>query len=273
MIDSKIQQQLRERFNPDGSVLRATQMRMLEILEHVDKLCREHGINYWLSSGTLIGAVRHGGFIPWDDDVDIEMPEADYTRLIALLSQPRFAGKYKLCTSETDPNFLFPYAKLHDPCSRIEEATGLDALQRYRGCFIDIFPLVPSGSRKAHRIAGKLLGTEVKKSVETGNQGAAAAALHLLSRGVCYPLLSAINSAAGCGTRLRHKVPSYFAAPRDTRDIFPLSEVTFEGHSFKAPRDTDAYLRKLYGDYMRLPDIDKIQVHAAKIILSDKELN
>lgn len=272
MIDRELQQQLRQRFNPDGSVLRQTQMRMLEILTHVDALCREHGINYWLSSGTLIGAVRHGGFIPWDDDVDIELPEADYRKLVGLLSQERYAGPYRLCTSDTDPNFLFPYAKLHDRCSRIEEATGLDALQRYRGCFIDIFPLTPSGSRRAHRLGGKLLGTEVKQAVRSGNKGVATAAVRAVARGICYPLLRLANSVEA-GSRVRHKIPSYFPAPRDLRDIYPLTQVRFEGRIFYAPRDTDAYLTKLYGDYMRLPDIDKIHVHASKIILSDNPID
>ena len=70
------------RFNPEGSVLRLHQMKMLRILEFVDRVCRKHGIRYWLSSGTLLGAVRHGGFIPWDDDLDIEMLYRDYKRLM-----------------------------------------------------------------------------------------------------------------------------------------------------------------------------------------------
>ena len=73
MIDKKLQQDLRERFSPEGSMLRKQQLRMLEILLYIDKVCKEHGIRYWLSSGTLLGAVRHGGFIPWDDDLDVEM--------------------------------------------------------------------------------------------------------------------------------------------------------------------------------------------------------
>ena len=71
MIDQEIQAKLREKFNPDGSMLRKQQLRMLEILLYIDKVCKENNINYWLSSGTLLGAVRHGGFIPWDDDLDI----------------------------------------------------------------------------------------------------------------------------------------------------------------------------------------------------------
>ena len=74
--------ELRKRFNPDGSLLRRQQLRMLELLEVIDVICRKHQIPYWLSSGTLIGAARHKGFIPWDDDLDIEMLRSDYLRLL-----------------------------------------------------------------------------------------------------------------------------------------------------------------------------------------------
>lgn len=64
---------LRNRFNPDSLLLRKQQMRMLYLLTEVDRICKKHEIRYWLSSGTLIGAIRHNGFISWDDDLDIEM--------------------------------------------------------------------------------------------------------------------------------------------------------------------------------------------------------
>ena len=72
VISSTENEALRQRFSPEGSPLRRHQDRMLEMMVWLDAVCRRHGIPYWLGSGTLLGAVRHGGFIPWDDDVDIE---------------------------------------------------------------------------------------------------------------------------------------------------------------------------------------------------------
>ena len=79
-LDPAIESSLRARFNPPGSALRQAQLKMLDILVEVDRICRRNNISYWLSSGTLIGAARHGGFIPWDDDIDIEMLLPDYKR-------------------------------------------------------------------------------------------------------------------------------------------------------------------------------------------------
>ncbi|MDE6696570.1 MAG: LicD family protein, partial [Muribaculaceae bacterium] len=122
MIDNKIQAELRQRFNPDGSDLRKVQLRMLEMLKYVDKICRENNIKYWLSSGTCLGAVRHGGFIPWDDDVDIELEKTDFKRLIKILSKD---NKYFLQTHSTDIEYLSPYAKLREKDSFLKEQNNI----------------------------------------------------------------------------------------------------------------------------------------------------
>ena len=120
---------LRQRFNPDGSLLRRQQMKMLEILLEVDKICKKHNIRYWLSSGTLIGAMRHDGFIPWDDDLDIEMMRSDYLRLMKVLPAelPEWLA---LQNDETDPNYFYFYAKVRDRRSRMLEQNGYDRLER-----------------------------------------------------------------------------------------------------------------------------------------------
>ena len=139
MNENISQAELRERFNPDGSLLRRQQMRMLEILLEVDRICKKHGIKYWLSSGTLIGAARHQGFIPWDDDLDIEMLLPDYRRLMKTLPK-ELPPTMALQTIDTDPNYFFFYAKVRDRRSYLEEPNSYDRLWKERGIYIDIFP-------------------------------------------------------------------------------------------------------------------------------------
>lgn len=264
MIPERLQQSLRQQFNPDGSTRRAHQLRMLELLRYIDGVCRDNDIDYWLSSGTLLGAVRHGGFIPWDDDVDIEMPENDYHRLVGILR--RAAGPYILQDSSTDAGFLFPFAKLRDTRSTIREADGLDAGQRFSGVYVDIFRLAPSRSRWLHHLSSRMLGTELKLRLRYGASSAVARALRPLLHGLIFPLIRAVDGL-GHPALLRHTVPSYFLAPRHRSDLFPLSEIDFEGISLKAPRDCDAYLSRLYGNYMSIPDPDRIQVHTSDVKL------
>ena len=75
------------KYNPEGSTLRKAQLRMLEILKEIDKICKKHHITYWLDGGTMLGCARHKGFIPWDDDLDIAVFEEDYERLLHILQQ------------------------------------------------------------------------------------------------------------------------------------------------------------------------------------------
>ena len=113
MIDKKLQAELRAKFNPDGSDLRKLQLRMLDMLKYIDKICRENNITYWLSSGTCLGAVRHEGFIPWDDDIDIEMLEKDYHKFSTIMTSTSIS-QYIFQTHNNDPAYIYTFGKIRD---------------------------------------------------------------------------------------------------------------------------------------------------------------
>lgn len=264
MIDEATQRALRAAYNPEGSALRRHQLLMLDMLTWLDGVCTRHSVPYWLSSGTLLGAVRHGGFIPWDDDVDVELLLADYRRLVAILAAEAPAAGYALQTARSDPEFLFPFAKLRDTHTSIAEADGLDALQSYHGAYIDIFPIAPSCSRRLHRLGAKLVGTELKMRVARPALRPLLAPLRGVLKHVAYPLLRSLSSRGviDATTTLRHVIPSYFPAERIAGECVPAGRIMFEGRSFGSPCRPDLYLRRIYGpDYLSLPA--SIQTHLA----------
>ena len=105
------------------SLLRQAQLVMLRLLKTFHALCEEEGLRYWLDSGTLLGAQRHGGFIPWDDDVDVMMPREDYLKFIGL-AQQKLPFDMFLQTPETDQGFVCPWIKIRDRFSYLDEETG-----------------------------------------------------------------------------------------------------------------------------------------------------
>lgn len=257
MISLKLQQELRERFNPDGSMLRRQQLRMLEILLHVDKICKEHNIHYWLSSGTLLGAVRHGGFIPWDDDLDIEMRKADYDKFLRVFKDD---DSFALQTYKNDKYYLQPFAKIRDKRTIIEEY-GNNTNYKHKGLFIDIFCLEPS-PRFAYVGFGVVLHWLAKFQKRATSK--LALGTLLLCKRLFYgtvalfkPLFKllpskSLNHLYGCGPRWKS---------RHIEDIMPLSTIMFEGHEFPAPKDSNAYLRRMFGEYNELPNLEHLRVH------------
>lgn len=117
----------------------------LGILDKVHDFCEKNGITYFLSSGTLIGAVRHKGYIPWDDDLDLYMPRADYDKFIKLFSA-NSPENTKLLSLETDKKYQYPFAKVIDDRTEMVEALFGESFRI--GVYIDIFPLenVPNGT-------------------------------------------------------------------------------------------------------------------------------
>lgn len=269
MINSELQAELRARFNPDGSELRKIQMRQLEILRYIDEVCKQNNIPYWLSSGTLLGAVRHGGFIPWDDDIDIEMLGDDYDRFLRIMEY-QSNSRYTMQTHKTDPAYVLQFGKLRDLFSEIKERIIIDRDYRLKGVFVDIFPMEYSPWRRVAVLGEYLL--RICMATNRINQHR----MRYICRCCCYsisfnviaPLVRFITQFRKTNC-LRHRFGSMFHKERYIEDIFPLSHIEFEGCLLSVPGNYDAYLSRMFGNYMKLPELDSLNSHTANISFLD----
>ena len=128
---------LKSEYNPEGSDLRRAQLRMLEMLVFLDRICKENNLEYILGDGTLLGAVRHGGYIPWDDDLDVYMPAGDINRLAKIVN----SGDYDFVvqTHQSDKGFVRQCAVLRDLKSEYIKSEFVHNQRKYRGLQIDLF--------------------------------------------------------------------------------------------------------------------------------------
>ena len=264
MIDLKIQEELRAKYNPEGSDLRKLQLRLLEVLKYLDEICVENDIKYWLSSGTLLGAVRHGGFIPWDDDVDIELERKDYKKLIKILSNTKHE-QFELQTYRNDHFYIAPYAKLRDKHSLIKEdkREGL----RLNGCFVDIFPMERNNYfalRTTFLLHYGLLSTMYPKYAPKWFKYLFVSIKYLFID-VVFPIFRICNYIFTDKKRIYHTYGEGFMKYRNIDDIYPLKRINFEGYQFNCPYNEDGYLHSLYGNYMELPRSESAyRIHVVK---------
>ncbi len=251
-------------YNAPGTLLGRQQERMLEMLVYIDGVCREHGIKYWLSSGTLLGAVRYGGFIPWDDDVDIEMMRKDYKKFSKVMKKDTV---YFFQTAQNDRYYDAPYGKVRDRKSYIKEVH--DFSYKYNGIFIDVFVLEESSRGIASKysvLRDRLFSLMYKNN---GKSMAWRKFVFLLTKKIMYCSIPAARILSGLlsGKEIRHTYGTgYIDKLRKKDEIFPLKEICFEGRMFPAPGNTDCYLRRLYGEnYMIPPDPSSIYPHISHI--------
>lgn len=250
--------------------LRACQLKQLSILETVDAICKKHDIPYWLDGGTLLGAVRHGGFIPWDDDIDIDMLKEDMERFIKVA--PKELGENLfLQTPESDPHTKELIVKVRDLNSLYIEYGDNFATEYQRGIYIDIFPIIPYPNvskgfvKKYTKEIGRCISILRKPHYYTLRSFAELlwfggklllyrsiwAIVARLKKGDKYLSFTLNNNGYG----IMHRKES----------IFPLGTISFEGKTFPAPHDIDTYLKDQYNNYMEIPPEDKRQIHAIYI--------
>ena len=254
------EQTLRERYNPEGSKLRQNQKELLEMLIDLAAICKEHNIKWWLSSGTLLGAARHEGFIPWDDDIDITLLRRDFKRLQRILLKLN-SDKYIYHSIHTDAEYTNFYGKF-----RKREGISLTTAKRhkylkYRGPFIDIFSIERTSYFAAR--ASKVIYNALQHPtvyIKTGWLR------RLMVRLVEFLMLFIINPILRIVGLINPRKEYHYALgmawPKSRfyiEDILPLSTATFEGESMPVPKDMDAYLSKVYGDWRTLPTEEQIR--------------
>lgn len=257
----------------EKELLRKVQMTQFEIAREIRRVCDENGIRYFLSGGTFLGAVRHKGFIPWDDDMDMAMLREDYDRFRAIAPEklkPQFAWQ----DWYTDENYSLPFGKVVKRNTVYLEGKKTARLKE-NGFYVDIFPVDPVPEDAAQRavLAAKLLKVYRTKLMKSGYQPWMENGTFLWKKRLgylYYQLLSlftdqrklaerydamctAVKASGMVCEQYPLAQPCYYEA-----SIFDeVAEYDFEGETFTGIRNYDKYLTTLYGDYMQLPPEDQ----------------
>lgn len=255
-------QDLKEKYNPEGGLKRRVQLRLLDMLLYLDEICKENQIDYRIDGGTVLGAVRHGGFIPWDDDVDVVVESSrDYNRLCNLLKNHPHP-QYVLQNDETDKGCIKYWSTLRDLKSEYVHSDPyereIDCKMKYRGLQIDIFPYEAGVIPSLYFQYAKLCRKERYYIV---NHYIRARALHLIRKHICNPFLHLCSQLFGNKDMYMHSYGEGFPCMFRKDVLLPHKPIMFEGHEFPGPAEPYDFCKILYGDYLNLPSEDKRNKH------------
>ena len=239
----------------------------LQILCEIDRICTAHSIRYYIAYGTLLGAVRHQGFIPWDDDIDIWVPLNEYE---AFLNAIREDTRFEVLDHLKDSDWLKCFSKVSDPATVMKDEAGKDMALKPYGVAVDVFPLFAASKDEAwcRKIVTIKRNLAMIAKARAGKyhglkklpQRLLARSFRLFGRNELYwkqKLLEAESEVAS-SEYLGCVISPYKG--KDIHDAAAFSEqkaLTFEDRTFEAPVGWDSILTDIYGDYMALPPVEK----------------
>lgn len=231
----------------------------LDLLQKIADFCEKNGLRYFLCGGTLIGAIRHKGYIPWDDDIDIAMPRPDYDRFVKTFNQPE--NYYQVVNLETNPKYAYAFAKVYDNRTILNE---LHYHGNTFGVFVDILPA--DGVKDTAQIRKIML---LHKVLNTKRANYCRRTLSKKIINTFGKLLLLPFSAHQIATWMDNEARKYafgslpkaglIANPLGVGEMVDKSVFDgdvyreFEGGQYRVPTGYDAWLKSIYGDYMQLP--------------------
>ena len=258
---------------------------LLGMMDDFDRLCRKHGLTYFLCGGTALGAMRHGGFIPWDDDVDLAMPRADYDRLAELIEK-EYGDRYWVQSIYNNDLYDLPFLKMRKKGTRFLELFEPDP--EHAGIFLDVYPLenVPDFClwRGVHGLVSDFLHlccSCVRMNVKKERYFAYFEDKKFLKTvkvkaflGKCLGFFSLHRWCVmsdkwdACCRNTNSKYVSfpsgrqhYFGEIFDRSTALPAKEIPFADRKYLSMADPDKYLTNLYGDYHQIPPVEKREAH------------
>lgn len=268
----------------DNNTLKKVQKAELEILRDFVRLCEDNKITYFGIAGTGIGAIRHGGFIPWDDDIDVAMPRKDFDRFVQI-AKKQYADKYLIVNGEEFPNYPLMTTRwvmkgtefIEYPLKKIDCPLGI---------FLDIYPLdqIPDDeklfskqARKAFFFSKLLILRSIPFPV-LGFSGIKAKIVHLIC-GIIHLFMKCCRISKKYLYRKCLEVSTMYNHLEKTKridflcdttaymnihyveDIYPLKKISFEDIPLNFPNQIEKNLTATYGDFMQLPPKDKRKNH------------
>ena len=253
----------------------------IDILQEIERVCDELNIQYFANYGTLLGAVRHKGFIPWDDDIDISMLRIDYDRFIK--EAPKLLKKgYVLQHFLLDSNTPTYHAKVRKDGTRFAE-DYIENMPIHQGVFVDIFPYDKTADNKAEqkrhmrkaRLARHLYvsksvaqSTFAKDPIKKAISNIIRKSIHILLIPIPKKYIFSLvdNAMQAYNKKDTKHIHCCTEEIQSYDDIFPIIKLKFENITICAPHNWDAFLRNEYGDYMELPPENKRYTHSPKVL-------